>query len=210
MSETGGPHTAAAANDNERELPEHWRGSFGPSVPGVQHKIVDLSDSSVEVTDGGEGEILVRGYSLMDGLYKKERSDTFDEDGWYHTGDKGYSRDSFLFFTGRNSEMIKTGGANVAPREVGAALESLAGVRTAFVAGVPDAERGQLVGALVCPEVDYTLDPVQLVRQLRDLLSTYKIPRIVKVIPYEDLPWLPSGKLSMPGVVELLTDRSDR
>ena len=63
----------------------------------------------------------------MDGLYKKERSETFDEDGWYRTGDKGFFRDSYLFFTGRSTEMIKTGGANVAPREVELALESLAG-----------------------------------------------------------------------------------
>lgn len=210
MSETSGPHTAAAAIDNERELPENWRGSFGPPVPGMQHKIVDLTDSSVEMTDGSEGEILVRGYSLMDGLYKKERADTFDDNGWYQTGDKGYFRDSLLFFTGRTSEMIKTGGANVAPREVEAALESLSGVRTAFVVGVPDAERGQLVGSLVCPEPDCRLEPADLVRQLREIVSTYKVPRVVKVIPYEDLPWLPSGKLSMPGIVELLTDRSDR
>ena len=115
MSETCGPHTAAPAADNVDDLPERWRGSFGPPVPAMQHKVVDLQTGSMEVLEGIEGEILVRGYSLMDGLYKKERSDTFDEDGWYNTGDKGFFRDSNLFFTGRSTEMIKTGGANVAP-----------------------------------------------------------------------------------------------
>ena len=116
MSETSGPHTAASATVNAQPLPEDLLGSFGPPVPGVHHRIVDLETGSVELPDGEEGEILVRGYSVMDGLYKKERAATFDEDGWYHTGDKGYFRDSFLFFTGRKTDMIKTAGANVAPR----------------------------------------------------------------------------------------------
>ena len=114
MSETGGPHTAASPAANADELPEDLWGSFGPPVPGVQHKIVD-PETGRQLPDGEEGEICVRGYSLMAGLYKRERSDTFDEDGWYHTGDGGFFRDGLLFFTGRRTEMIKTAGANVAP-----------------------------------------------------------------------------------------------
>ena len=206
MSETCGPHTAAAAVEKEVDLPERLRGSFGPPVPGVQHKVVDPENPSVELPDGVEGDLLVRGYSLMDGLYKKERSETFDEDGWYRTGDKGFFRDSYLFFTGRSTEMIKTGGANVAPREVELAIESLPGVQAAFVVGLPDTKRGQLVGCLVCPEPDAEIDPPELTGRLRDLLSTYKIPRVVKVMPYEEAPWLPSGKISKPRVVDLLSN----
>ena len=209
MSETCGPHTAAAAAENEVDLPERLRGSFGPPVPGVQHKVVDPENPAVEMPEGVEGDLSVRGYSLMDGLYKKERSETFDEDGWYRTGDKGFFRDSYLFFTGRSTEMIKTGGANVAPREVELALESLPGVQAAFVVGLPDAKRGQLVGCLVCPEPDTEIDPTELTAQLRNLLSTYKVPRVVKVVPYEEAPWLPSGKISKPRVVDLLSEPSD-
>ena len=206
MSETGGPHTAAPAADKEVDLPERLRGSFGPPVPGVQHKVVDPENPSVELPDGVEGDLLVRGYSVMDGLYKKERSETFDQDGWYRTGDKGFFRDSLFFFTGRSTEMIKTGGANVAPREVELALESLPGVQAAFVVGLPDAQRGQLVGCLVCPEPDADIDPTELTGQLRNLLSTYKVPRVVKIVPYEEAPWLPSGKISKPRVVDLLSE----
>ncbi len=206
MSETCGPHTAAASAEKEVDLPERLRGSFGPAVPGVQHKVVDPENSSVELPDGVEGDLLVRGYSLMDGLYKKERSETFDEDGWYRTGDKGFFRESLLFFTGRSTEMIKTGGANVAPREVELAIQSLPGVQAAFVVGLPDAKRGQLVGCLVCPEPDAAIDPAELTGKLRDVLSTYKIPRVVKVVPYEEAPWLPSGKISKPRVVDLLSE----
>jgi acyl-CoA synthetase (AMP-forming)/AMP-acid ligase II len=204
MTETSGPHTAASRAENAEDLPEHLRGSFGPPVPGVQHKIVD-PETGEPLAEGVEGEICLRGGSLMDGLYKKERRETFDEDGWYHTGDKGYFRDGFLFFTGRRTEMIKTGGANVAPREVELAIEALPGVQAAFVVGLPDAERGELVGCLVCPDPGHELDPASITDQLRDQLASYKIPRTIMVVPYDDAPWLPTGKVSKPRIVDLLT-----
>lgn len=205
MTETGGPHAAASRSSNAVDLPEHLRGSFGPPVPRMHHKIVDPA-SGHELPDGVEGEICVRGASLMDGLYKVERTTTFDEDGWYHTGDRGYLREGFIFFTGRLTEMIKTGGANVAPREVEVAVESLGGVRAAFVAGLPDVERGEVVGCVVCPEPGHVLDPAELGAQLRDELASYKIPRRFVVVPYDDMPWLPTGKLSRARIAELLAD----
>jgi len=206
MTETGGPHTGAPPAENTEDLPEALRGSFGPPVAGVQHQIVDPESGSV-LPDGVEGEICVRGDSVMLGFHKKERSETFDEDGWYHTGDRGFFRDGLLFFTGRRSEMIKTGGANVSPREVEAALESLPGVQAAFVVGVPDDERGEIVACMVCPEAGHDLDPAALTDRLREELSSYKVPRRIVVVPYDDAPWLPSGKISKPRIVALfLTD----
>jgi acyl-CoA synthetase (AMP-forming)/AMP-acid ligase II len=205
MTETGGPHTAASRKDNAVDLPVHLRGSFGPAVPGMQHKIVD-PETGDELERGVEGEICVRGDNLMLGLYKKEPRDTFDADGWYHSGDKGYLRDGFLFFTGRLTEMIKTGGANVAPREVELAIEARPGVQAAFVVGIPDDERGELVGCVVCPEPGHALDPAALRDELREELAGYKIPREIKVVAYDDMPWLPTGKVSRPRLVALLAD----
>ena len=206
MSETCGPHTATSAQENAQPLPEHLRGSFGPAVPGFEHRIVDLETRSTDEPEGVEGEILVRGPSLLAGLYKKERAETFDRDGWYHTGDKGFFRGRYLFYTGRLTEMIKTGGANVAPREVELAVESLPGVKAAFVIGLPDEERGQLVACLVCPEPGADLDAQSLAGELRQELSSYKVPRRIKVVPYDDAPWLPSGKISRPRLAQLLAD----
>lgn len=205
MTETSGPHTAASRQDNATDLPDHLRGSFGPPVPGMHHKIVDPTTGE-DLADDAEGEICVRGASLMDGLYKKERSQAFDDDGWYHTGDKGFLRDGFLFFTGRLTEMIKTSGANVAPREVELALEALPGVQAAFVVGLPDTERGELVACMVCPEPGTDLDGDTLIGQLRDELASYKVPRKIVVVPYDDAPWLPTGKVSRPRIAELLSD----
>jgi acyl-CoA synthetase (AMP-forming)/AMP-acid ligase II len=208
MTETCGPHTAAPDSDNGVDLPESLRGSFGPPVPAVQHKVVDPNTGS-ELPDGAEGELCVRGYSLMDGLYKRERREVFDKDGWYHTGDAGIFRDGLLFFMGRLNETIKTGGANVSPREVELAVEALPGVKAAFVVGLPDAGRGELVGCLVCVEPGGDLNGESLSAQLHDQLSSYKIPRRIVVVPYEDAPWLPSGKVSRPRVVELLARATD-
>jgi acyl-CoA synthetase (AMP-forming)/AMP-acid ligase II len=204
MSETGGPHTAAAASQNVTDLPVERQGSFGPPVPGMEHKIVD-PETGASLADGVEGELCVRGDSLMLGLHKKERGEVFDADGWYHTGDRGYFRDGLLYFTGRLTEMIKTGGANVAPREVELAVEALPGVQAAFVVGIPDAERGQLVGCLVCPEAGHDVDVAAITTQLRAVLSSYKVPRRMVVLPYDDAPWLPSGKVNKARVIELLT-----
>ena len=78
------------------------------------YRVVDR-DTGASLPDGEEGEFCVRGHALMAGLYKREREETFDSDGYYHTGDRGYIEDGRIFFTGRYSEMIKTGGANVSP-----------------------------------------------------------------------------------------------
>ena len=79
----------------------------------------------------------MRGYGLMAGFYKREREETFDADGWYHTGDRSYLEGDRVFFTGRYTEMIKSGGANVAPLEVETVLQSFPDVRYAFVFGMP-------------------------------------------------------------------------
>jgi acyl-CoA synthetase (AMP-forming)/AMP-acid ligase II len=205
MTETSGPHTAAPRPMSDEELTPAQLGSFGPPVPGVEHKIVDPETGDL-LPPGVEGEICVRGYSLTAGLYKRERTETFDADGWYHTGDRGYFRDGLLFFTGRHSGMIKTGGANVSPREVEQVVAALPGVQAAFVVGLPDADRGEIVGCLVCPEPGSELDPDDVAEQLRDQLSSYKVPRRLRVIAFEDAPWLPSGKVSMPGVAAMLAE----
>ena len=92
----------------------------------------------------------MKGYSLMQGLYKVEREDSFDREGFYHTGDAGYfDADGVFFFKARLGDMIKTAGANVTPREVEIVMESQPEIRSAFVVGVPDPVRGQNVAAAV-------------------------------------------------------------
>jgi acyl-CoA synthetase (AMP-forming)/AMP-acid ligase II len=206
MTETMGPHSAPGP-EAERILPEEMRGSFGLLVPCVEHRIAD-PETNATVDEGMVGEICIRGYSLMNGLYKWERHETFDDDGWYHTGDKGFIRDGYLYFLGRLSEMIKTSGSNVAPREVELLLESFPEVGLAVVVGLPDAERGEVVAAALVPAAGTAIDPAETLRRAGDELSNYKVPRRVLVLGEGEMPYLANGKPDRLTVRELLADRA--
>lgn len=188
MSETAGPHTFWTRDEDLHGTTEEYRGTFGHQVPGLRHRIVD--DDGNDVAEGEEGEVWVRGYSVMLGLYKQERADVFDADGWYHTGDRGLFRDGWFFFTGRQSDLIKTKGANVAPVEVEKALVSLDGVGAAFVFGVDHPVHDQEVVALVMSD----RAPADLQAELRELLSSYKVPTRIFPIEAADIPYLTSQK----------------
>ena len=206
MTETMGPHSAPGP-EAERILPEEMRGSFGLLVPCVEHRIAD-PETNATLDEGDVGEICIRGYSLMNGLYKWERHETFDDDGWYHTGDRGYIRDGYLYFLGRLSEMIKTSGSNVAPREVELLLESFPEVGLAVVVGLPDADRGEVVAAALVPTAGTTLDPIETLRRAGDELSNYKVPRRVLVLGEGEMPYLANGKPDRLTVRKLLADRA--
>ncbi|TDJ04799.1 MAG: long-chain fatty acid--CoA ligase [Deltaproteobacteria bacterium] len=201
MTETCGPHTYV-----EGELPEEQRGSYGPVVPGLEHKVID-PDSGAILPPGTPGEICVRGYSLMQGLYKVEREETFDADGYYHTGDVGYFKDGILYFQGRQGDMIKTGGANVAPVEIEKLLESYPEVKEAFVVGVSDPVRGQNVAAAIVTQPGASIDPDSVRTRVKAELSAYKVPRHVLFYEHDALPFTDSGKIDKRRLEELLAAR---
>jgi fatty-acyl-CoA synthase len=86
------------------------------------------------------------------------------------------------------SEMIKTAGANVSPAEVERVLAALPTVREAIVFGVEHAVKGEIVAACVVPTAGSALDPLELRESLRTELSSYKVPREIRIIAYEDVP----------------------
>ncbi len=206
MTETCGPHTI---DKMDEDLPEALRSSFGHSVPGVEHKIVDPATGK-DLPPGEFGEICVRGYSLMQGLYKIERGDTFDADGFYHTQDGGYfDANGILFFQARLGDLIKTGGANVTPREVEATLEAIPSVREAYVVGLADAERGELVHAAIVLQSGEPATGEELRARLKSELSAYKIPRAFHFYSHEKLPFTDSGKIDKGALIALIENESD-
>jgi acyl-CoA synthetase (AMP-forming)/AMP-acid ligase II len=186
MTETLGPH--------------YWPAHF-------DYEIVD-PETGAALPDGVEGEFCVRGYGLMAGLYKREREEVFDEGGWYHTGDRGYLDDGRVFFTGRLTDMIKSRGANVAPLEVETVLQSFFDVRLAFVLGMPHAEHGEEVTAVVVPADGVALDHDDLRRRARLELSSYKVPTRWHTLDDDAVPWLPSGKPDKLTLRRMLDDSS--
>jgi acyl-CoA synthetase (AMP-forming)/AMP-acid ligase II len=204
MTETLGPHTI---DRMDVDLPERLRGSFGHAVPGLEHKIVDPESGAV-LPPGQSGEICVRGYSLMQGLVKVAPEETFDAEGFYHTGDVGsFDEDGVLFFEARLGDLIKTGGANVSPREVEVELEAQAEVSSAYVVGLPDPARGQNVAAALVLAPDARLDEASLRKRLRSSLSAYKVPRHFFVCEKSELPFTDSGKIDKRRLAELLAQR---
>jgi len=177
-------------------------------IEGFQHRVVD-PETRKELPEGEEGEFLVRGYGLMSGFYKREREETFTDDGFYSTGDLGYIEKGAVYFKARRSDMIKTKGANVAPAEVEAVLNALPEVRSAFVVGLPHPLYGEEVAVAVLPEEGKVVDVEVLLAHARRVLSSFKVPRVVEVISEADITWLPSGKPSKRGVVDLLVHRAN-
>jgi len=203
MTETCGPHTFG----REGDPPETLRGSFGRALDGVEHKVID-PESGETLPPGVEGEICVRGYSLMQGFWKVERERTFEPDGFYRTGDGGrIDADGFLWFTGRLGDMIKTAGANVAPSEVEQVLAGFPGIKEAHVVGVPDPARGQNVAAAVVLEPGCSLDASSLRERLRGELAAYKVPREVVFLESRELPFTDSGKIDKRRLRAVLVER---
>lgn len=202
MTETCGGHTAASSRAGQGGP---WSdGSFGTPLPGVEHRIVEVG-TAVPVRDAEPGEICVRGEDVCVGMVKRERSQIFDDDGWYHSGDLGRFHDGELFFMGRLSDTLKASGMNVTPREVELAIESIEGVQQAVVVGIPHAERGQEVAAAVVPAAGADLDSERILNNLRQLLSSYKLPRHVSIFDRGELPTLGNGKVDRRTLAEVLT-----
>lgn len=182
MTEAGG---VVLLSGDETDQPERRRGSFGRPAPGFEVKIVD-------------GELCLRGPYLMQRYHRRSREESFDADGWFHTGDLVRAdADGFYYFLGRRGSMIKTAGANVSPEEVAKAITRVTGGLTAYVVGVPDRERGQAVAAAIVVEDEATVDEGALRRELKSELSAYKIPRRIVPIRRSDVPLMSSGKVDM-------------
>jgi acyl-CoA synthetase (AMP-forming)/AMP-acid ligase II len=204
ITEAGSTLTTSA---DEGDIDERYRGSFGHFAPGYETKIVD-PDTGKECAPGAVGELWLRGPFMMEGYYGKPRSEVFDADGWYHSGDLGaIDAAGFWYFKGRRGDMIKTAGANVSPLEVEAVLRPLTGERQCTVIGVPDPKRGQLVVAVVVAEKESELDIPKLQQQLAQKLSSYKLPRHILRLAQAELPVMSSGKIDARQLRELVSKR---
>ena len=184
--------------------------TMSETAGGFVHTELAIVDAGGRpVPDGTVGELLVRGIGVMSGYHKRERWETFDDDGWYHTGDRVYRTpgDPRLFYVGRTSDLIKTSGANVSPLEVEAVVTQFPGVAQCVVVGVDDPERGEEVCAVVVAGSE-PLDVEALASRSRDHLSGYKVPTRWFVVTGDDIPTLASGKLDRTTLRARINDGS--
>ena len=116
-------------------------------------------------------------------------------------GDIGHlDDDGFLYLVGRAGYMIISGGVNIYPEEIEAALSEHPAVADAAVIGVPDPEFGESVKAIVEPAPGHEVTADELIAHCRSRIAGYKVPRIVQIV--DELPRLPTGKLNKPTLVE--------
>ena len=157
---------------------EH-RGSVGKPNPGCRMKIVN--EAGEELPTGEIGEIFILPDTGQGSTYHYIGADPKAiEGGWESLGDLGYmDEDGYLYLTDRQTDMILSGGANIYPAEVEGAVESFPGVRSCAVIGLPDADMGNIVHAIV-DAPNGGVDEEALLAHLAERLVRYKIPRSVE------------------------------
>lgn len=168
-------------------------GSAGLALPATT---VRIGEPGSDVEAGEIGEILVAGPTVTAGyLGRPEATAETLRDGWLHTGDLGSLDDEgYLFIADRRDDLIVTGGENVYPAEVEAALVAHASVVEAAVVGVSDERWGQIVAAVVVASDGAAPTSEELAERLRERLAGYKVPRRIE-FSSEALPRTASGKL---------------
>lgn len=190
MTETAGFFTYTADDDDLDTL----LSTVGKVAEPFELRIVD--DDHNELPDGQVGEIAVRGDMNMKGYLNNPEAtaDALDQDGWLYTRDLG-KKDArgYISLAGRKSEMFKTGGENVFPREVEDVIESHPAVLVVAVIGVPDEVYTEVGHALVALKPGYEVTEEELREHCRPHLANFKIPK--RFIIRAQLPVLPTGKV---------------
>ena len=168
-------------------------GSAGRAAVNVETRCVDDDDEPVPT--GEVGEIVHRSPHAALGYYRdEEQSAAAFRNGWFHSGDLGVMDEGgYLAVVDRKKDMIKSGGENVASREVEEAIYTLDGVAEVAVFGITHPHWIEAVTAVVVPKPGVELDPGQVVQHLRDKLAGYKRPKYVVLA--DSLPKNPSGKI---------------
>ncbi len=174
--------------------PEKQVFTVGRPLPGTEVRILDL-DGTV-LPEESLGEIAVRGAGVMKGYYRQpgETAQSFDEDGFFLTGDLGMlDEDGYLHIVGRRKELIIRGGFNVYPREVEDRLHAHPGVMDCAVVGLPHDVLGEQVCACVLPVEGAIVTGEEIKEWCRGALADYKVPDLVRF--FDAFPLTGSGKV---------------
>ena len=173
---------------------ERKAGTVGPPLPGVEVRICD--DSGSELPAGEIGNLQVRGKNVFREYWRMPEKTAEDkgEDGFFNTGDKGViDEDGYVSIVGRSKDMIISGGLNVYPVEVEGVINELDGVKESAVIGVPHADFGEAVVAVVVMLKDKTLEENIVISDLKQKLAGFKVPK--RVIFVDELPRNTMGKV---------------
>jgi len=183
-------------------------GSVGQPVPGVELKILQ---DGVELAPNETGDIYLKNSNISDFHYfgKAKSLSDLTSDGYVSLGDVGHvDDDGFLFMTDRKTDMIISGGVNIYPAEIEAALITIEGVEDCAVFGIPDTEFGEAVCAYIQPGESSELTKEGLQELLREKISGFKVPRHIEF--RTDLPREDSGKIFKRKLKDPYWQQTDR
>jgi fatty-acyl-CoA synthase len=168
-------------------------GSAGKPSINVETRVVN--DAMQDVATGEVGEIAHRSPQLLTGYFNDpEKTAAAFEAGWFHSGDLAtVDSEGYITVVDRKKDMIKSGGENVASREVEECIYRLAKVAEVAVVGLPDPYWIEAVTAIIVPRAGETLSEAEVVAHCRASLAGFKVPK--RVIFADSLPKNPSGKL---------------
>ncbi len=168
-------------------------GSAGRPILNVETQLMD--DNGNYVVVGEVGEIVHRSGHVMTGyLNDAEKSAEAFAFGWFHSGDLGrFDEDGFLYIVDRKKDMIKTGGENVASREVEEVLYQHSDIEEAAVFGLPDPKWIEIVAAAIVLKKGSTVKEKDIIAFSKERLAGFKCPK--KIFIMDKLPKNPSGKI---------------
>jgi malonyl-CoA/methylmalonyl-CoA synthetase len=169
-------------------------GSVGPALGGTTVRVVD--DEGAPCATGEIGHVQVKGENVFAGYWRmpERNADEFTADGFFRTGDLGsLAADGYLTIAGRSKDLIISGGYNVYPKEIELVLDELPGVQESAVIGVPHADFGEAVTAVVVAREGARLSEAGLIEALKSRLANFKVPKNVYVVG--ELPRNAMGKV---------------
>ena len=174
---------------------ERRAGTVGFPLPGVEARIAHAETGEV-LPQGEIGSLEVRGPNVFKGYWRmpEKTAEEFRNDGFFITGDIAMiDADGYVTIVGRAKDLVISGGYNVYPKEVETEIDALQGVLESAVIGVPHADFGEAVVAVVVREGGQDLSPEAIQSALRERLANYKLPKAVEFV--DELPRNTMGKV---------------
>ena len=170
-------------------------GTVGLPLPGIQVRIVG-QEGAEPLKAGDTGAIQVKGPNVFKGYWRmpEKTAAEFTKDGFFITGDLGcVDTRGYLKIVGRDKDLIVSGGYNIYPKEIELLIDDLPGVLESAVIGLPMADLGEAVAAVVVPDASAELSPARVLSEIEKGLARYKQPR--KIILVDELPRNVTGKV---------------
>ena len=192
--------TFATLKNHLKELPREEQDALkaraGLPVPTVDLRVVDEEGSDIEPDGKAIGEVVVKSNVVMAGYWgdPEATAETFDEDGWFHTGDMAtIDEEGYIQIADRKKDIIISGGENISSLEVERVLYSHPAVLEAAVIAVPHEFWGEVPKAVVSLKPGETASEEDIIEHCRGCLARYKVPKSVQFV--EELPKGGTGKI---------------